>query len=157
MNYEEFKRGWSGGLPETKCGAGSRFANTLVQRGWIPEKVIKYGITSIADLGAGDLNWANRTEFGCKYSAYDLVPRAPGVDKLDILTDELPEADCLMVLWVINHMTEEQAQQATVKIMNSKARYLLATWREDYFNFPDAKVLDSVQIFGDAEIRLYEL
>lgn len=157
MNHKEFERGWKGGLPETPCGAGSRFANTKPQRKWIPAKVKEYGIKSIADLGAGDLNWANRTEFGCDYTPYDLVPRAHGVKQLDILTDELPEADCLMVLWVINHMTEDQAKFAATKIMNSKARYLLATWRKDYYNFPETTVLDSVKIFGNAEIRLVEL
>ena len=157
MNHNEFKRGWKGGLPETPCGAGSQFRATKTQRKWIPAKVKEYGITSIADLGAGDLNWSSRTAFGCCYLPYDLVPRSPLVAKLDILTDKLPDADCYMVLWVLNHMTADQAKHASAKIMNSKARYLITTWRKDYYNFTDATVLDSVKIFKGAELRLIEL
>ena len=62
-----------------------------------------------------------------------------------------------MVLWVINHLTKAQAQHAAVKIMNSKSRYLLTTWREDLYNFMDTTVLDSVKINNNAELRLIEL
>ena len=157
MNHNEFKRGWKGGLPETPCGAGSRLAMTKTQREWIPAKVKEYGIVDIADLGAGDLNWSSRTAFGCAYLPYDLVPRSPLVAKLDILTDPLPQADCYMVLWVINHMTEDQAKLASTRIMNSKARYLITTYRDDYYNFMNVTVLDSVRIFAGAELRLIEL
>ena len=157
MNKKEFKKGWTSGLPETRCGAGSTLSRTKIQRKWIPEMVAKYGILDIADLGAGDLNWSSRTAFGCAYLPYDLIPRAHGVKKLDILTDELPEADCLMVLWVINHLTADQAKFAASKILNSKSRYLFATWHPRYYNFMDATVLDSVKISNDAELRLIEL
>lgn len=157
LNYKEFLRGWHGGLPETPCGNGSKFHRTAVQRKWIPEKIKEYGITSIADLGAGDLNWASRTAFGCDYAPYDLIPRTQGVIKLDILTDSLPDADAYMVLWVINHMTAEQAKTASTRIMQSNARYLFATHHPKYHNFIDATVLDSVPIVNGAELRLIEL
>lgn len=145
-------------MPETKCGAGSTMAQTAIQREWIPRMVEKHGIKSIADLGAGDLNWASRTAFGCEYTPYDLVPRAHGVKKLDILTDKLPEADCLMVLWVINHMTPEQAKIACARIMQSKARFLMVTNRPwGCWNFFDCTVLDAVDIGNDAEIQLCSL
>lgn len=157
MNYKEFERGWSSGLPETPCGAGSTLEQTEIQREWIPAMVAKYSILDIADLGAGDLNWACRTSFGCAYIPFDLIPRAHGVGKLDILTDTLPVADCYMVLWVINHLTMTQAQHATRRLLQSKARYLLTTWKQGLWNFIDSTVLDSVEIGKGAEIRLIEL
>ena len=157
MNYKEFLKGWMSGLPETPCGHGSLFSETVKQRKWIPAKVKQYGILDIADIGAGDLNWMKRTQLGCAYRGYDLVPRHPEVQRFDLLTDPLPDADCLMVLWVINHLTGEQAQHAAQKIMNSKSRYLLITWREGLWNFIDRTVLDSVEIGNGAEIRLIAL
>ena len=157
MKYADYVRGWSGGLPETVCGLGSRLSYTEVQREWLPLAVKKHGIKSIADVGAGDLNWMRHIKFDCQYTAYDLVPRSPDIIKYDILTDEIPEADCIMVLWVINHMDDEQAALAVSKILNSKARYLLITWRERYGDLINLPVLDSVQIRFDAEIRLYNV
>ena len=157
MNYKEFVTGWSSGLPETPCGAGSRISNTRIQRKWIPAKVKEYGILDIADIGAGDLNWMKRTELGCAYRGFDLVPRHPDIQQFDLLTDKLPEADCLMVLWVINHLTADQSKHAASKILNSKSRYLFATWHPRYYNFIDATVIDSVKINNGAELRLIEL
>jgi hypothetical protein len=157
MNLKEFIKGWRGGLPETPCGSGSKFRNTRVQRKWIPEKVEQYGITSIADIGAGDLNWARHTAFGCEYIPYDLVPRTEGVVKFDLLTEELPQADCLMVLWVLNHLTKEQAKLAANKIMQSKSRYLITTYREDFYNFMDVTVLESIGICNGTQLQLIEL
>ena len=51
----KYRKGWTGGLPETKCGNGSRMRTTKIQRAWIPEIVKKYNIKSVADVGAGDL------------------------------------------------------------------------------------------------------
>lgn len=157
MDDKDYKKGWQSGLPETPCGSGSKLSETKAQRKWIPQMVEKYGIKSIADIGAGDLNWASRTAFGCEYTPYDLIPRAQGVIKFDLLTDKLPHADCFMVLWVTNHMTGEQAQHATHRILHSRARYLLTTYRKGLWNFIDRTVLESVEIGNGAEIRLIEL
>jgi len=157
LNHKEFETGWKSGLPETPCGSGSRIENTAIQREWIPRIVEKYGIESIADIGAGDLNWSSRTAFGCGYTAHDLIPRTQGVAKFDILTDKMPDADCLMVLWLINHLTRKQAQHVTYRLLHSKSRYLLTTWREGLWNFIDSPVLESVDIGNGAEIRLIEL
>lgn len=157
MNREEFKRGWRSGLPETPCGSGSKLINTEIQREWIPEVVAKYGIESIADIGAGDLNWAARTAFGCDYTPYDLIPRAQGVIKFDLLRDPLPHADCFMALWVINHLTREQAKHATHRLLHGRADYLITTWKRGLWNFIDRTVLESVEIGDGAEIRLCRL
>ena len=73
-----YQTGGKGGLPETPCGFGSRLSETKAQRQWIPEIIGKYGIKTIADIGAGDLNWITHMNMGgVEYAAYDLVPRKP--------------------------------------------------------------------------------
>lgn len=126
-DHAKYQKGWTGGLPETRCGYGSKLSQTKFQRQWLPEMVAKYGIESIADLGAGDLNWIKHTEPGCEYKAYDLIPRKPEVQKLDLLHDKLPDADCLLVLWVLNHFPPAQQKTAIDKIKNSTARFIIMT------------------------------
>ena len=128
MNHDDYQRGWHGGLPETKCGHGSRVSVTEFQRKWIPEQVKKYGITSIADIGAGDLKWAALTAFGCDYTPYDLIPRAQGVIQFDLLTDKLPEVDCMMVNWLLNHFSPDDQQMAIDKLTASDSRYMIMTY-----------------------------
>ena len=158
----KYHRGWSSGLPETKCGYGSKFRQTVFQRQWIPDMVAKHGIRSIADLGAGDLNWSARTAFGCTYTPYDLIPRAHGVEKLDILTDELPAADCLMVLWVLNHFPPEMQEIAIRKLQETNARFLMMTWDNKMepcadLVYVEKEVLRKAVDGRDLEIRLIKL
>jgi hypothetical protein len=163
MNRAEFQKGWVGGGRETPCGSGSKMSETKVQRKWLPEMVAKYGIESIADLGAGDLNWARHTAFGCDYTPYDLILRTQGVEKLDILTDKLPKADCLMVLWVLNHFVPEQQKAAIDKLQQSKARYLIMTWDNRMEPCTDLPYIEKAVLRRDTtkrvdfEIRLIEL
>ena len=161
MNYADFKKGWIGGGRETPCGSGSKFENTEIQREWIPRMVEKYGIQSIADIGAGDLNWASRTVFGCDYHPFDLFPRTHGVEELDILTDDMPVSDCLMVLWVINHLHPENQKLAVDKLTSSSARYLIMTWDNRMESCTDLPYIEKEILRHDRgidfEIRLCEL
>ena len=161
MSYDRYKRGWTGGLPETPCGYGSKVSATKFQRKWIPAQVKKYGIKSIADIGCGDLKWASRTAFGCEYTPYDLIPRAQGVIKYDLLTEKLPEADCLMVLWLLNHFSPDDQQKAIDILKASGSRYLIMTWDNWMEDCTDLLYLEKAvlrQSTGrDLEIRLIEL
>lgn len=157
----KYRRGWTGGLPETPCGYGSRLRTTRFQREWIPEMVAKYGILDIADIGAGDLNWIQKTELGCAYRAFDLVPRHKSVQRLDLLTDELPEADCLMVLWVINHLPPAMQEIAINKLKNANARFLMMTYDKRMEPCTDLTYIENAILRHskgvDFEIRLIEL
>ena len=125
---KHWKKGWHGGLPETPCGYGALIRQTARQRIWIPEGIDKYGIESIADIGCGDLNWISGVDLGCDYAGYDLVVRARGVKRFDVLKDPIPTADCLLVLWVINHLLPHQQRMVMEKIRTSGARYLIQTY-----------------------------
>jgi len=154
----KYERGWSSGFPETPCGFGSKMSETVIQRDWIPKMVVKHKIKSIADLGAGDLNWIQRMGLppNCKYKPYDLVPRHSSVVQFDMLNDRIPQAHCLMVLWVLNHMPEKMAKFALNKLLKAKARYLMMTYNPVMWDFTDLEYVDNVIIRtrGDVEYEI---
>lgn len=157
-NLSKYRNGWASGLPETPCGYGSKLTQTKIQSKWIPKIVKKYRIKSIADIGAGDLQWIKRIDLGCEYTPYDLVPRHPDVIEFNLLVDELPQVDCLMVLWVINHMPEHVAKFAINKLVNSGSKYLLYIYSPRMWDFSDLESIDRIVIRqGDVELRLIKL
>ena len=125
----KYKKGWVGGLPETECGFGSKMSETVLQRKWIPEIVEKYSIKSVADIGAGDLNWIKSIDWPVEYTAYDLVPRQPEVKPFDLVTEIPPHVDMIMCLWVLNHLPFEHCRRAILNIRASGAKYLMMTDR----------------------------
>jgi len=127
---EKYARGWTGGLPETVCGHGSLLSVTTEQRQWIPAVLRKHGIKSVADIGAGDLNWIQHTDLsGIDYKPYDLIPRHADITRFDILKDPIPEVDCIMLLWVLNHFPYDACKLALDRILSSGTKYLLMTDR----------------------------
>lgn len=138
----KFGRGWTGGLPETPCGFGSKLSATELQRRWIPATVAKYHIKSVGDVGAGDLNWVRHVEWPGggfrRYVPYDLVPRDPSVVKLDIVTEIPPQHDLLMCLWVLNHLPEPDARMALDNLRASGCGWLMLTFGEKSHAFVNA-------------------
>ena len=129
-DVNKFHKGWHSGLPETPCGFGSKLNQTEKQRQWIPKIIQKYGIKSIADIGAGDLNWIKEMDLsGVEYTPYDLVPRLPEVQKFDLVNEIPPKVDMLMCLWVLNHLPKEQSRLAIQNLKSSGSHYLLMSDR----------------------------
>ena len=129
-DMEKYQRGWTGGLPETKCGFGSKVSSTIEQRKWIPQIINDYAIETIADIGAGDLNWITHMDMpGVVYTAYDLVPRREQVIKFDLVTEIPPQVDMIMCLWVLNHMPMEECRQAIANLKASGSKFLMITDR----------------------------
>lgn len=143
---EKYEEGWKSGLPETACGYGSRASTTVVQRNIIPQWVEKYDITSVADIGAGDLNWIKLINIGCRYTPFDLVPRHPEVKSFNLLTDRMPQADCFMVMWVLNHFPEAEAKLAMKKLTGTKARYLIMSFDPRQHSCTDIPYIEEVEI-----------
>jgi len=130
VSREKFSAGWRGGLPETPCGYGSTLEATRAQRRWIPQLVDAYGIRTIVDVGAGDLNWIRHTDLrGAQYTPLDLVPRLPEVKVFDLVREVPPAADLLLCLWVLNHLDLESCRRAIENLQASAARLLLMTDR----------------------------
>lgn len=162
-NRDKYRKGWRSGLPETECGAGSTLKATKEQRKWIPEIIEKYNILSIADIGAGDLNWISKTSIPhyVNYQAYDLIPRHPEVKEFNLLEEIPPKVDLLMVLWVLNHFPLEESRQAIKNIKKSGAKYLMMTDRPRYHeNQPpeiDMPFIEQLKINDEDSIKLIQL
>lgn len=165
MNTEinKYKKGWTGGLPETPCGYGSKLGATKAQREWIPGILEKYKIKSIADIGAGDLNWIKHIDLtGIRYQAYDLVPRRKAVKKFDIIQEVPPKVDLIMCFWVLNHMPIDHCREAIANIKASGAKYLMMTdvprYRKDQpeeIDMPFIEVMNNGDLLG--MVKLIEL
>ena len=143
----KYQKGWTGGLPETPCGHGSKMSSTKVQREWIPGIIEKYGIKTIADIGAGDMNWIKNVDLGgSDYTPYDLVPRKDGVHQFDLIQEVPPKVDLIMCLWVLNHLPFDHCRQAIANLKASGAKYLMMTdrprWHEEQ---PPEIVMDSLE------------
>ena len=160
---KEYIKGWHGGLPETPCGYGSKLSSTKNQRKWIPTILDKYNIKTIADIGAGDLNWITHIDLGdIEYNAYDLIPRHPDVQLFDLIQQTPPKVDLIMCLWVLNHMPYKHCKKAIENIRKSGAKYLMMTdiprYRKDQppeIEMEYLEMLDNGDLLGT--IKLIEL
>lgn len=150
----KYVKGWTGGLPETPCGYGSKLSATKKQREWIPTILEKYDIQSIADIGAGDLNWIKHVELGdIEYQAYDLVPRLPEVRTFDLIQQIPPKVDLIMCLWVLNHMPFDHCRQALKNIKKSGAKYLMMTDVERYRKDQPPEIeMDYLEILDNGDL-----
>jgi len=129
VRREKFQQGWKGGGSETPCGSGSKLSNTVLQREWLPDIAEKYGIRTVADIGAGDMNWITHMTWDVEYTPYDLVPRHPDVTEFDLVNEVPPKVDCILCLWVLNHMPFEDSRAAIRNIKLSGSKYLIMTDR----------------------------
>lgn len=137
-NRDKYKVGWTGGLPETPCGFGSKLSSTVQQRAAIELILEQLPIETIVDVGAGDLNWIKHTDLkGAKYQAFDLFPRHPDVKEIDLVKEVPPRADLLMCIWVLNHLTHDEARKALDNLENSRSTWLLMTWEQRLPDFLD--------------------
>lgn len=125
---DKYKEGWPGGLPEIPCGYGSTITATAKQRAWIPIMCEKYGIKSIADVGAGDLSWVSHMPLqSIEYIPYDVAPSSNNVRYLDITKQRPPPADMIICLWVMTHFSLIDQIRALSNLIT--AHYLMVTAR----------------------------
>lgn len=125
---EKMKLGWRS--DETPCGRGSEMEHTRLIRQWLPHLVHDYGIVTIADCGAGDLNWILNVEWVEEpdYLAYDLEPRADQVIEFDVTSDVLEDQhDLILCRHVLNHLSPKLALDAMDNFVESRSKYLLIT------------------------------
>jgi len=155
----KYQKGWTGGGDETPCGFGSRVVTTQVQREWIPRMVEKYQIKSIADIGAGDLNWMRLVEWPhpVDYQPYDLVPRSDGVTQFDLIHQVPPKVDLILCLWLLNHLPEHHALAALNNLRASGAKYLIYTWWDAMADFLDLGYIETAVMRTNAKGMQFEI
>lgn len=136
---QRMHKGWRGGLEDgTPCGNGSTIEATRAIRERLPDLVERYDIRSVCDAGAGDMHWIGLVKWQVDYRPYDLVPRRPGVQQIDITKQALPACDAVLCRHVLIHLDPPRVVQA-IDLFRSSARYLLASQYDGAPPFDDAE------------------
>jgi len=128
--------GWGG--TESVSGSGSSLDQTAVIRHEIPKLLAELGAKSLLDIPCGDHHWMSQTDLsGIDYVGADIVgeliaqnhERFPGkrFERLDILTDQLPRADVVLIRDCLVHFPFYEIRKAIKTIIASGAEWLLAT------------------------------
>lgn len=133
------------GDSESASGTGSSLKATDHLRVQLPALLKKYNIHSMLDLPSGDFNWMRSIDLqNIHYTGADIVPeivernQAYADDQrkfvvLNLIEDELPASDLILVRDCLVHLPFEQAMKAVHNIKKSSIQYLLAT------HFPGSK------------------
>ena len=125
--YDRMKKGWRRGRCDgTVCGQASMLINTQVITKWLPDICERFDIKSVCDAGAGDLHWIKNLMWDVEYKAFDLIPRSPDVELLDITTEALPECDAILCRMVLNHLDKDRTMMS-INLFRESATYLIAT------------------------------
>ena len=158
--------GWKMGLPEgTPCGKGSTQASTVEIRSALPDIVKKYKIKKINDAGCGDLHWIKSVDLGkVDYKGYDLVPRADGVQQIDISRKKMRKSDLIICRDVFIHLTKDRIF-AALENFKATGKYLLTTSYDENENnlisahrqFSRISLVDEPFNFPEPLLRIEEL
>lgn len=137
---------------ESVSGRGAELGQTALLRGELPALFRQYGIRTLLDLPCGDFNWMRQVDLGeVRYTGGDIVAEliAQNQEKyagerrtfleLDLLTDALPDADCILVRDCLVHFSLEHIRQALENIRQSNITYLLTT------SFPGTRHNEDIQ------------
>lgn len=144
---------WNG--KESLSGPGSDYEQTKHLIPELTEMLDQYKIKSILDVPCGDFNWMRRVNLnGIAYTGGDIVDpmikrnrkkysdRGITFDLINIVEDELPMVDLVMVRDCFVHIPNKDIFTALRNIKNSKSKYILTThftWRS-HTNNNDIKV-----------------
>ncbi len=137
---------FTGGLPETACGAGSTFENTENVREWLPRMFSRLRVMKVLDAPCGDFNWMSKTDlYGIEYigADYDAThcawvraresqpskfkPHSKTAVTLDICRDSLPSADLMLCRDFLQHLPNVSVYDVLKNFKASNIPWLLAT------------------------------
>ncbi len=142
------------GSKETPSGRGSELASAENAINAIGQIIKDYRISSIIDLACGDFNWMKQVDLGnSQYLGVDIVDSLIDQNyqyksdliqfkKLNMVRDQIPKKELVIVRDVWVHMPFEDIHQTVRNIKASGSKYLLCTHFEDYtfnFNIPTGK------------------
>jgi len=125
---------------ESRSGTGSSIAKTRKLAHALPILFKEFTITSILDIPCGDFNWMKEiVDSFEEYHGGDILQRCIDENNqkfanekikfsvIDLLTDNIPECDLLIVRDVIGHYPLKDGKKILQNIKKSKVKYLLTT------------------------------
>lgn len=125
---------------ETRSGPGSTLENTVSVRNKIKEWITEHNWSTMIDIPCGDFNWMKHIVYSFqKYIGGDIVSRAieentrkygnetTSFVNFDILTDNIPEGDVLLVRDIVGHFPLSDGEKIVQTILASKCKYLIST------------------------------
>jgi hypothetical protein len=125
---------------DSVSGVGSDAVQTGIIVDRIPRLLEEFQVKSILDVPCGDFFWMSRIRLdNVSYVGGDIVQALvdknnaeyarPGVSfrRIDLISDELPKADLLLVRDCLVHLSYGDISRALGNICRSSATYLLAT------------------------------
>jgi hypothetical protein len=128
------------GSTESRSGPGSTLEETRLLRDRIKDLIKVYDIKSVVDAPCGDFNWMKEIVFSFeRYMGGDIVEACIKENNerysnsrikfitLDLLKDEIPEGDLLIVRDIIGHFPIEDGKKIVDNILKSNCKYLLST------------------------------
>lgn len=131
---------WKGVGKGSLSGAGSNYDSTENIRQSLPSFVQKYNVNSILDIPCGDFYWMKDVDLSnANYFGGDIVKEIVlknsdnfgGAKRhfygLDIINDQLMQADLVFVRDCFVHLTDEQVLKSLRNIVSSGATYLMTT------------------------------
>ena len=133
-----FKIGWTqkNGREQTDCGSGSLLASSQEYIDMI-NKVIKNEITTINDIGCGDLNYIKYTNIhntDIDYLGYDYKVRNVETDKYKVynksfnIINEIPRhCDLTICKEVLNHLDQKTQVISALNNIKKTTKYLIIT------------------------------
>jgi len=125
---------------ESRSGVGASSEQTAIIRIEIPRLVRELGIRSLLDAPCGDFNWMKDVSLGIeRYIGVDIVEELIKANKerygdprrhfvcLDLIRDELPQAEIVLCRDCLVHLQFDQALDALRNFKRTGAKYLLTT------------------------------
>lgn len=137
---------------ESVSGRGAELNQTAILRAELPALLHRHGIRSLLDLPCGDFNWMQHVDLqSIRYTGGDIVESLVAQNRakygnehrtflhLDLLTDVLPDADCILVRDCLVHFSFAHIRQALDNLKKSNITYLLTT------SFPNTEKNENIQ------------
>lgn len=122
--------GWARGnmKAESQCGTGSHKTAARDARRWLERIAEEFEIKSVADVGAGDLNWIVDTKWDLDaYYGLDCYPRHEDVKFFDGTKEVPPKVDLILCRQVMIHLPQERFVSMLRNFKDSGSTYLAAT------------------------------
>lgn len=136
---------FTSGLPETLCGAGSTLAETEYLRSGLLWVLQDLGVKKLLDAPCGDFHWMSHVDLGdieyigADYSAANLKAARTRNETielhlLDIVRDDLPQADAMLCRDFYQHLPDEMVFAALRNFIASDITWLLLTTHDNEEN-----------------------